>query len=112
MQIACNDKNIENMLTIIAEKKKDLHEKYDQIQKSKEENIILSDILEDYKEYYDKMKDDKIRQYNVLDQLTQYLDEIALNEEMDQDMLRKLNNDQKKILEEMINIKKNIEHLT
>jgi hypothetical protein len=112
MQIACHDKNIEKMLTIISEKKKDLHEKYSQIQTSKEENIILNDILEDYKEYYDKMKNDKIMQYNGLDQLTQYLDEIALNEEIDQDMLTKLKDDQKKILQEMVIIKNKIENLT
>ena len=109
MQLACHDKNTEDMLTIISMKEKDLHDKYIQIKQSKEDNDLLDYVLEDYKTYYNEKKNEKTNQYNSLDQLTQYLDDIALNEEIDHTTLVNLKKDQKDILKEMRLIKNKLD---
>ncbi len=111
MELACRDKNIEYMLSVIEEKKKHLNEKYRDMQRINQENELLEDVLEEYRDYYDTVQSKKQNQYNQLEMLSQYLDTIAEDEKTDKDVLQMLKEDQKMILREMRDIKKKIDNI-
>lgn len=111
MELACRDKNIEYMLSVIEEKKKHLNEKYMDMQRINEENELLDDVLKEYRDYYDTVQSEKQNQYNQLEMLSQYLDTIAEDEKTDKDVLQMLKEDQKMILREMSDIKKKIDNI-
>lgn len=111
MELACRDKNIEYMLSVIEEKKKHLNEKYRDMQRINEENELLDDVLKEYRDYYDTVQSEKQNQYNQLEMLSQYLDTIAEDEKTDKDVLQMLKEDQKMILREMSDIKKKIDNI-
>lgn len=111
MELACRDKNIEYMLSVIEEKKKHLNEKYMDMQRINEENELLDDVLKEYRDYYDTVQSEKQNQYNQLEMLSQYLDTIAEEEKTDKDVLQMLKEDQKMILREMSDIKKKIDNI-
>ena len=109
--MACRDKNIDYMLSVIEEKKKHLNEKYRDMQRINEENELLDDVLKEYRDYYDTVQSEKQNQYNQLEMLSQYLDTIAEDEKTDKDVLQMLKEDQKMILREMSDIKKKIDNI-
>ena len=111
MELACRDKNIEYMLSVIEEKKKHLNEKYRDMQRINEENELLDDVLKEYRDYYDTVQSEKQNQYNQLEMLSQYLDTIAEDEKTNNDVLQMLKEDQKMILREMSDIKKKIDNI-
>lgn len=111
MELACRDKNIEYMLSVIEEKKKHLNEKYMDMQRINEENELLDDVLKEYRDYYDTVQSEKQNQYNQLEMLSQYLDTIAEDEKTNNDVLQMLKEDQKMILREMSDIKKKIDNI-
>ena len=111
MELACRDKNIEYMLSVMEEKKKHLNEKYRDMQRINEENELLDDVLKEYRDYYDTVQSEKQNQYNQLEMLSQYLDTIAEDEKTDKDVLQMLKEDQKMILREMSDIKKKIDNI-
>tara|TARA_B100000575_G_C22841145_1_gene492957 strand:- start:171 stop:512 length:342 start_codon:yes stop_codon:yes gene_type:complete len=111
MELACRDKNIDYMLSVIEEKKKHLNEKYRDMQRINEENELLDDVLKEYRDYYDTVQSEKQNQYNQLEMLSQYLDTIAEDEKTDKDVLQMLKEDQKMILREMSDIKKKIDNI-
>ena len=111
MELACRDKNIDYMLSVIEEKKKHLNEKYRDMQRINEENELLDDVLKEYRDYYDTVQSEKQNQYNQLEMLSQYLDTIAEDEKTNNDVLQMLKEDQKMILREMSDIKKKIDNI-
>ena len=111
MKLACRDKNIEHMLSVIEEKKNHLNEKYRDIQTVNAENELLENVLEEYRDYYNTAQSEKKNQYNELEKISQYLDTIAEDEKTDKDVLQMLKEDQKMILREMSDIKKKIDNI-
>jgi len=105
MDLASRDKAILDMQEIIQEKKKFLNDKYGELYKAKNENPFIEIIMDDYDNYYTTLNSKKEEQYKILNNLTEYLDGLALAKDTSNSVLNQIKQDQRHILKEMEKIK-------
>lgn len=75
------------------------------------QNELLEDFVQDYKSDYDKIKEQKNQQYDTLVKMSEYINNVTRDLKKTDTILKETTNDQKQILAEMNNIKKEIDEL-
>jgi len=111
MNLALRDNSIKNISCIINERKKMLVEKYKQLKKAKEENIYIEDIVDDYKQYYNYIIEEKTKQYEAMEILKKYLDNISIDIDVTEQQLNENKEDKKRLMREMKKIKNDLDEL-
>ena len=103
------DAKIQKLKNVIENRKKLLREIYTGIRNSTEENIYLKGVVNDYTNYFDNIKKQKESQLDGLNKLNYYIDTILQNKKSSDDLLRQAQEDKKEILREIKKIKREID---
>lgn len=91
-------------------KKKLLLEKHETIFKNVKFNNLLEDIKKDYQKYYDYIMEQKRQQLQALTILSNYIQELSINNELSENNRKDAKFEQKKILNEINEIKNNMDY--
>jgi len=89
-----------------------LLDKYNESKQLEEDNEYLRMIRNDYKHYYEYMVSQKKEQVTAMNFLNEYLDKMAETSGISDYDLERMRNDQRKILDEIQNIKSGIDKMT
>ena len=109
--IAKNDMVVNTMMREMYKIKKNQLKNFKKLNKSKLQNELLEDVVEDYKSYYAIIKKQKQQQYNTLVKMSDYINSVSRDLNKTDNILKKTNEDQKEILAEMNKIKREIDEL-
>lgn len=102
MEIADKDIKYEKMKKFIEEQKKSILEKYKKLNAEKNDPVLLSE----YKKYLSQEKNNIKEQIKAFEIISDHLDNIAKMQISQGNVLEDIKNDQKRVLKEIINIKK------
>lgn len=94
------------------DKQQFLLDKYNESKQLEEDNEYLRMIRNDYKHYYDYMVAQKREQVTAMSFLNEYLDKMAETSGISDYDLERMRNDQRKILDEIEDIKGGIDKMT
>lgn len=108
MEIAKQDMAAQMMKSQICAIKKEMRNNYEEIKKVSSQNVFLDDVVDDYNEYYEYMKQQKEQQYEALRTLTNYIDDMSRELKMTEYLLRDTQEDQRELIKEMKNVKRDI----
>jgi hypothetical protein len=75
------------------------------------ENVQLSNVLNDYKEYNRELSEKKRQQVLYFEMMNKYLDDIKRDNSLTEEAILRANNEQQYILEEMNKVKMELEEL-
>lgn len=95
---------IRNKKTLLIKKKKDLDKKH-------KLNHYLTGVKKDYSKYYNFILNEKQQQYNALELLKEYMDDLINTENLVDDNLRTAKHDQQSIIYEIDNVKAELDEL-
>tara|TARA_B100001093_G_scaffold505391_1_gene562667 strand:- start:478 stop:825 length:348 start_codon:yes stop_codon:yes gene_type:complete len=109
--IAKNDIIIKNMINEMYKIKRNQLKNFKKLNKSKSQNELLEDVIDDYKSYYDIIRMQKQQQYNMLVKISNYINSVSHDLNKTDNILKKTNEDQKEILAEMNKIRREIDEL-
>ena len=98
------NQEIGNKKRLLVKKKKDLDKKY-------KLNQYLSEVKDDYSKYYDYILKEKQQQRNALMLLKEYITDLIKTEYLVDDQLRTAKHDQKDIINEIDNVKAELDEL-
>lgn len=87
-----------------------LLEKHETIFKNVKFNNLLEDIKKDYQKYYDYIMEQKRQQLQALTILNNYIQELSINNELSENNRKDAKFEQKKILNEINEIKNNMDY--
>jgi len=111
MNLAQRDKYLSQIDQEIKSKKKLLLEKRKYLKNISGDNSFLSSVNNDYQTYYDFIIKQKEDQMKTLNYLNDYIQDIMVNSKLtDQDILE-TNQEKKRILNEIKNIRKSLEEI-
>ena len=82
------------------------------IQNKKKQNHFLNDVKGDYETFYKYIINEKQQQYQSMELLNKYLDDLTKTNQLAEDELDVLKHEQKDILSEMDKIKMELNKLT
>ena len=108
MDIAKRDIRHLKKLKLCEEKYTKLFKKYNSLKKKQKENIHYSGVVNQYKEYISGIRTKQAEQYEALQNLTHYIDEIHRTTKLSEQLLDESKKDQSDILTRMKNIKDKI----
>ncbi len=95
----------------IQDKKKYLMQKRKSLDKKKKVNNFLEGVKNDYQSYYDFIVKEKQQQYEAMNIIKEYLDNLMKAEDMTDKEVKKAKYDQKEILSEIEKIKEELDEL-
>ena len=78
MQIALDDMNQLKLLYEIEDRKKTLRERFNEMRNSYTENTLSKEVLDDYKQYYQNIIDEKQLLLNAFNNISEYLEKSIL----------------------------------
>ena len=108
MDLAKKDILLNKMEKTLLKKKINLLKNYEHANKDLKQNKIKEENIEHYKNYFDKIKINKNKQYKALDKLSSYLDKLAKDSSITKNNIQEIKRDQKNILLEMTKIKREL----
>ena len=111
MEIARQDIEAHIMKQELCATRASLRNNYKNIKRVSSENVFLKDVLSDYTAYYDYMRKQKEEQYDALRTLTSYIENMSQELNTTEYLLRETQRDQKDIIKEMTNVKREIQEL-
>ena len=111
MDLAKRDKIIDNMQLELEYWKADMLNKVKQVKIAAKDNKRLKNVVKEYTSYHNNIKNQKIQEYQELEILLNYINIISNNDNISDEVLRKTKDDQKGLLREMDNIKREIDKL-
>ena len=104
---------LENKLMLEINKRKEiLKDEYKILQERKRENNFLEQVYDDYKNYYSLIIEEKQKQYEALQNISNYLDSIIQESNIAKDKLEELKNDKYKILGKIEQVRSEINDST
>lgn len=103
-----NDEYVK-LTQMIANKQGFLAKKQQALHDTKKTNALLSEVLEDYKEFNNTIQQQKADQLKAFNVLSDYLNTLQSNEQQAQLQMTDAIDDQSKILREIQNIKQSID---
>jgi hypothetical protein len=112
MDIACSDLIKKRILEEILNKEAALNESYMDVKKTAIENKFFASVLDDYEQYYEYIKKDKIKQIVVLEEIAEHLDKLIMNTSVLNERASNLKNDQKMIIEKLTTVRHELNELT
>ena len=98
------EQEIRNKKNLLIKKKKDLDKK-------QKINTYLDTVKDDYSNYYQYIVKEKQQQYNALNLLKEYMDDLVKTESLVDDQLRIAKHDQKDIIGEIGKVKSELDQL-
>ena len=75
--LAKNDIIVNNMMNEMYRIKKNQLKNFKNLNESKSQNKLLKDVVEDYKSYYDIIKQEKQQQYDTLVKISEYINSVS-----------------------------------
>jgi chromosome segregation ATPase len=111
MPIATRDIYLLQINQEIQNKKKLLIKKKKELEKKEDSNELLSTVKQDYTKYYDYIIKQKQDQYNAMQLLNEYLDDLMKTDKIVSKNLKTAKYDQKEILNEINKIKGELDEL-
>ena len=105
------DLKIYRMKDLLDKKKKIMFEKENEIKELGQQNSFLETVVHDYENYNTVILDEKIKQKKALKILSQHIREISKNIRNDDFKLNRVKMDQTLLLEEIQNIRDEIEYV-
>ena len=103
-QLAQIEETIQAKKRLLLEKKKDLTKRH-------EMNTYLSGVHADYTKYHQHILREKEEQHSALKLLNQYIEDLMSTERLVNNQLRTAKHDQKDILQEIDNVKRELDEL-
>lgn len=98
------EQEIKNKKRLLVKKKKDLDKKH-------KLNHYLTGVKDDYFKYYDYILNEKQHQYDALNLLKEYINDLIKTEHLVDDQLRTAKHDQKDIIQEIDKVKAELDEL-
>jgi len=111
MEIAQEDIYVEMMKQELCKISLQMRNNFEQIKNVSSENTFLFDVLSDYNQYYDYIKDQKKKQHEALRKLMLYIEIMSQELETTEYLLRETKRDQSDIIKEITNVKSEIQEL-
>ena len=111
MDLARRDMSVEDMRTEVISRKKMLLDKFKELRHTSSTNRFLKGISDDYEHYFDYIKAQKREQYEALCMLSDYIENISMDTELTEQLLRESKSDQKQILSQMRRVKGELDDL-
>lgn len=111
MDIAKNDILMIDIDNMINNKKKLLLEKRNELISVKNNNEFLKEVVEDYKNYYNKIKMEKQKQYETLLYLTDYIHRMNNTINETGYLVNESKKQREKLIQKIKNIKMEIDNL-
>lgn len=111
MQLAKRDTHLSQIEQEIRNKKGLLIKKKKELDKKTIINEFLGEVSSDYNKYYDYILSEKQKQYNALQLLREYMNDLIKTENLVDDQLRSAKHEQRTILDEIDNVKKELDEL-
>lgn len=111
MPITERDAYIHKIQQQIKEKEQFLLNKYKQIENLAKENEFLEDVKNDYYNYYNYIVQEKQAQINAMEKINAHINSLVLNTQLSADKIQDAKLEQQRILNEMNNIKQNLDYL-
>ena len=112
MDLARRDKIIDNMQLELEYRKADMFNKIKQLKIAAKDNKRLKNVVKEYTSYHNNIKNQKIQEYRGLENLLNYINIISNDDNISNEVLCKTKDDQRGLLREMDNIKREIDKLT
>ena len=112
MEIAKYDEQCFLKLKHLKKKNKDLLKKYSYLKIKQNSNKHFKGVVAEYENYIKLLKDKQEKQYNLLESLSEDIDDITHKTKLSEQILSESVYDQKKIINKMSDIKKNIVSIT
>ncbi len=111
LNLAERDKYLSKIEQEIKSKKDLLLEKRKYLQKISKDNRFLTGVNNDYQKYYDFIIKQKEDQMKTLNYLNDYISDMMVNTKLTEQDINETNQEQKRILNEIKNIKKSLEEI-
>lgn len=98
------EQEIRHKKNLLVKKKKELDKKF-------KINHYLTGVKKDYSKYYDYILNEKQQQFNALNLLKEYMDDLIKTENLVDEQLRTAKHDQKYIIGEIDRVKSELDEL-
>ena len=112
MLVNCQDIVKNKLMLEIDKKRKILKDEYKILEERKRENKFLEQVYGDYKNYYSLIVQEKQKQYESLQNISNYLDSLIQETNIAKDKLEQLKNDKYKILGKIDEVRSEINDFT
>ena len=109
--LANRDKMIQHLREEAVNQEKKLMDRYKSIQHTAAENNFLEGVVEDYKKYYNRMKQQKQEQNEALRVLYNHIETISEENKIANSKLCEMQHDQRRVISEMKQVNKEIENI-
>ena len=110
MDLAKRDQHIELLRDLLNDRQQFIKDRRNELQQSSKENEYLNEVVLDYNDYYDKIKDEKLNQVAALQNLSEYISQMS-NKDDTEDLVNQSKSQQKQIQDEIKSLKKALEKL-
>lgn len=110
-QLEEGDSKLEHIEKVIESKRRFLLEKRKSFKELTKTNHYLNDVKDDYQKYYDYIVQEKQNQIKALNILDTYISDLARSGELTKQNINDSKYEQKRILNEIENIKNNLDSL-
>ena len=110
MDLAKRDQQIELLRDLLNDRQQFIKDRRNELQQSSKENEYLNEVVLDYNDYYDKIKDEKLNQIAALQNLSEYISQMS-NKDDTEDLVNQSKSQQKQIQDEIKSLKKALEKL-
>lgn len=97
---------------LIDRAKQELSENYKSIQKKQEDNRFLEVVVNDYKQHFNQIRAERVRQYEAMNGLLEYIGRLTNEIETSKSILAETSEDQKALIKEMVKVKGEISDLS
>lgn len=112
IQLAKRDTYLSQIEQEIRNKKGLLIKKKRELDNKSKINEFLGEVSSDYNKYYDYILSEKQKQHGALQLLNEYMNDLIKTQNLVDDQLRSAKHEQRTILDEIDNVKRELDELT
>lgn len=111
MDIAIDDEKACEIKLLIDNKQNYLENRIRELKKMQKENVFLTEVVDDYINYFKIINKQNIDQYNALRKISEHIDSIHQTSDITEQLLRESKQDQREILNRMKYVKGKIDNI-
>jgi GTP1/Obg family GTP-binding protein len=112
MSLAERDKKIERLRCAAEKKRGEIIKRLTELREIKKQNEFMEGVYRDYERYRDNLVDQKRRSKEHMEMLLEYLERMKMTGSETNELLGRANYEQGRILEQINEVRKDLEHLT
>ena len=112
MELSHQDSQINTLENVLSQKKSQINSNFKQIRNMAKHNQYLENVVDDYKKYYNFIKEQKEKQSAYFNMLNDYIQRLIFEEKMTEQTLNYTNKEQKRIINELSKIKHDLDEIT